>query len=200
MYEVDLQEKLQRLMWLNRKYTWKTHMQHGPMADTSRGQGRVLAALKMQPEISTKDLAFLLGIRTQSLNELLSKLEKNEFITRAPAEADKRVVMVKITEKGQNEKQQETELFDIFDCLNEEEQQSFGAYLDRVIAALEAQIGSEPDDAELEWTNAARARFGENFDDLLAMRRGGNPCRRGGFPGHGGFGGHPKRNGQNTDR
>lgn len=189
---MDLQEKLQRLMWLSHCYQRKNHMQHGPMADPSRGQGRVLAALKMQSEISTKDLAYLLGIRTQSLNELLGKLEKNGFIIRIQSESDKRVVLVKLTEKGKQEKQHDpdSQWNHLLDCLNDDEQKNFGEYLDRIIAALEAQVGDEPDDAEFEWMNAARERFGENFEELMAMRQGGNPFR-GGFGERGGFGGFP---------
>jgi len=179
---IDLQEKLQRLTWLAYIYQKKDCIEHGSMADPSRGQGRVLAALKMQPEISTKDLAYLLGIRTQSLNELLGKLERKGFITRMQSERDKRVILVKLTEKGKLEKQQdssESKLAALFDCLNEEEQKNFGEYLERIIAMLEAQVGEEPNDAEFEWMNAARERFGENFDQLLAMRHGSNPFWRG---------------------
>lgn len=189
---MDLRGKLQRLMWLSRFYQQKNYLKHGPMADPSRGQGRVLAALKMQSEISTKDLAYLLGIRTQSLNELLGKLEKNGFITRTQSEEDKRIILVKLTEKGKQEKQQDlqgAEFDDLFDCLNEDEQKSFGDYLDRIIAALEAQVGGEPDDAEFEWIKAARERFGANFDQLMGMRHGGNPSRRG-RGSHGDFGKH----------
>ncbi|MDR1961246.1 MAG: MarR family transcriptional regulator [Gracilibacteraceae bacterium] len=200
MYEPDLQEKLQRLMWLGHCYIRKNHMEHGPLADTSRGQGRVLAALKMQPEITTKDLAYLLGIRTQSLNELLTKLEKNGFIVRTQLETDKRVVVVKITEKGRSEEQQESEFSGIFSCLNDDEQKNFEGYLDRVIAALEAEVGAGTDRAEFEWMNAARERIGENFDYLFALRRGGNPFRRGfGFFNDGRFGGKPKRSGNQGD-
>ncbi len=41
-----------------------------------KGQGRVLALLKMQPEIMQKELGYLLDISTQALAELLNKLEK----------------------------------------------------------------------------------------------------------------------------
>jgi DNA-binding MarR family transcriptional regulator len=182
-YEFDLEEKLQRLVWLWHRYTRKHHQGHGPMADTSRGQGRVLAALKMQPEISTRDLAYLLGIRTQSLNELLSKLEKAEFITRKQADEDKRVILVQITEKGRQEEQQKSEFTAIFDSLNEDEQKNFSAYVDRIIAALEAEIGEDQNDEDAELLRAAKDRLGDNFERLLAMRHGGNPFRhgRGGF-------------------
>ena len=72
MYDagLELQEKLTRLQWLLRQQQMTEMAVHGPFADTSRGQGRVLALLKIQPEISTRDLAYLLNIRQQSLNEL----------------------------------------------------------------------------------------------------------------------------------
>ena len=54
------------------------------MSETQRGQGRVLAWLKMQPEISRKELAYLLDMRAQSLGELLAKLERIAYIERAP--------------------------------------------------------------------------------------------------------------------
>jgi len=112
------------------------------MGDPTRGQGRVLAVLKMKPEISMKDLSYLLDIRHQSLNELLNKLEKSSYITRTPSETDKRSMMIRLTEKGKNEQYMDMD-FGIFSCLNGEEQVAFGEYLDRVIAALEERLGDE---------------------------------------------------------
>ena len=76
----------------------RTHA--GPLADTTRGRGRVLAALKMQSPIPTRELAYLLDIRQQSLNELLKKLQADGLIERAPSETDRRIMMVALTEAG----------------------------------------------------------------------------------------------------
>ena len=62
---------------------------------------RAMAMLKIKPEISQKDLTYLLGMSKQSIAELLLKLEKNEFITRHPSENDKRVMIMRLTEKGE---------------------------------------------------------------------------------------------------
>ncbi|MFB6468522.1 MarR family winged helix-turn-helix transcriptional regulator [Cytobacillus sp. Hz8] len=151
------------------------HAQYGPTADSTRGQGRVLGILKLQEEISTKDLSYLLGIRQQSLNELLNKLQNSGYVTRVLSEEDKRVMLVGFTEKGRNENKKEEPDFDnIFNCLNEEEQETFGVYLDRIITTLESQLGVEVDDNErVEWLRAARSRMGnEQFERLMAMRRG----------------------------
>ncbi len=191
----ELYEKMTRLQWLLRRQQMQIHMEHGPFADASRGQGRVLAILKLQSEISAKDLSYLLGIRQQSLNELLNKLEKGGYVERIPSETDKRVLLVRLTEKGKNEQQNTstTDFTDIFDCLTPEEQETFGSYLDRIIAALESRLGTDDDDDKMEsWMQAARSRMGaEHFDKLMAMRggidgHGPGPGRRG-F--HGDFGG-----------
>ncbi len=155
----ELYEKLSRLQWLLQRHHLQQHAQHGPMADPTRGQGRVLAMLKMQSEISTKDLSYLLGIRIQSLNELLNKLEKGGYITRTPSEADRRVMLVQLTEKGKTEEQPRWDIGDIFNCLSAEEQTLFGEYLDRVISALEAQLGDAAEDDRLECLRSARERM-----------------------------------------
>lgn len=53
----ELYEKLSKLQWLLQRHHLQNHAEHVPMADPTRGQGRVLAMLKMQSEISTKDLS-----------------------------------------------------------------------------------------------------------------------------------------------
>jgi DNA-binding MarR family transcriptional regulator len=100
-------------------------------------------------------------VRVSSLNELLSKLEKGGYITREPYEQDKRVMLVNLTEKGRNEQQPEPFDFGaIFSCLSGEEQDIFGAYLDRIIAALHASVGDD-DEEMFEKMEALRERFGD---------------------------------------
>lgn len=170
----ELYEKFSTLQWLLQRHHMMIHMERGPFADTTRGQGRVLAMLKIQPEISTKDLSYLLGIRIPSLNELLAKLEKGGYIIRKPSEADKRVMIIHLTEKGKETQQATADYSNIFDCLNEDEQKAFADYLDRVIVALEEQVGSEPDQDEREsWMRTARSRMGnERFEHMMSMHGG----------------------------
>lgn len=168
----ELYEKLARLQWLLHRAHIQTHTARGPMGDPTRGQGRVLTMLKLQPEISTKDLSYLLGIRQQSLNELLNKLEKAGYVTRTPSDEDRRVMLVKLTEKGKSEQQEKADFSDIFDCLSAEEQTNFSNYLDRIIAALEEQFGDEPDKDMYDWMSNARERLGDKFEQLMAMRGG----------------------------
>ena len=161
MMNNELYEKLTRLQWLLHKQQLRCMAEKGPMADTTRGQGRILAMLKMRDGISTKDMSYLLGVRVSSLNELLSKLEKSGYITREPSEQDKRVMLVKLTDKGRNVQQPESIDFnDIFACLSEEEQETLGEYLDRIIAALHTSVGDDEEDW-LEKMASLRERLGD---------------------------------------
>ncbi|MDR1272349.1 MAG: MarR family transcriptional regulator, partial [Clostridiales Family XIII bacterium] len=166
-----LQEKLMRLQWLLHRQHMKTHAASGPMADTSRGQGRILAFLRIKDGVSTKDLSYLLELRVSSLNELLTKLEKNGYITRKPSEADKRVILIYLTQKGKEEKEAKPEMGDVFDSFTDEDKIAFGSYLDRVIAALEAELETDGEqDGIFDWMQAARKRLGpEQFDQLMKI-------------------------------
>ena len=68
--------------------------------DTTRGQGRILAALKLKDGIATRELAYVLGIRVPSLNEALSKLENAGHIVREPDPRDRRVQLITLTDSG----------------------------------------------------------------------------------------------------
>lgn len=176
----ELLNRFSKLQWMLHKLQMRKSVENGPMADTTRGQGRILAILKLKDGISTKDLSYLLGIRVSSLNELLAKMEKAEYLTREPSEADKRVMLVRLTEKGKSEQQQEWNPEDIFACLSDEEREAFSEYLDKVILAIEAEIGTEADDDAREWwTHGGRERLGnEMFEHFASMGFGhsGHRC------------------------
>ena len=164
-------EKLYTLQWLMKRRQMFSQAESGRFADSTRGQGRILAMLKIQPEIATKDLAYLLGIRQQSLNELLKKLEKNSYVERRPSEKDRRVMVVHLTEKGKEAQEPEENYQEFLGCLSPEELQQFGEYLDRIIAAFRMEGRSEDEDTVADWMDKARERMGdEQFEQLISMR------------------------------
>lgn len=129
----------------------QSHHAKGPTGDPYRGQGRVLRLLQMRPEISQKDLTFLLDMRPQSLGEVLAKLERNAYITRTTLESDRRVMNIRLTEKGleaANQVEQSSEPDPLFNCLSQEEQVKLGEYLDRIIIEMEKQHEEETKDLE----------------------------------------------------
>ena len=157
----ELNEKLAQIQWLLHKQQIRGWAASGPMADTTRGQGRILAVLKLRDGISTKDLSYLLGVRISTLNELLAKLEKGGYVIREPSEHDKRIMLVKLTEKGKNEHQTEpSDYGDIYSCLSDEEQKVFGNFLDRIIDALHAKV-SDDEEEMLEKMEEFRERLGD---------------------------------------
>jgi DNA-binding MarR family transcriptional regulator len=146
----DLLQQLFQLEWLLRRSHMRHHRDMGPMGTPYQGQGRILSLLKLKPEISQKELSKILDIRSQSLGELLAKLERAGFITRTPSEVDRRGMDIRLTEAGRaaSEKEdaepQTRESF--LDCLNAEEQATLRDYLGRLIQTLEKQMAEgEPE-------------------------------------------------------
>ena len=207
-----LHERLRRLHRLMRRRHVDTHAHAGPLADTTRGRGRVLAALKMQSPIPTRELAYLLDIRQQSLNELLKKLQADGLVERRPSEEDRRVMVVHLTQAGRG-----TPLggahADYLNVLTDEEAATLARLLDKVIDSLEAQLGTDADAECGPRFDEVRRRMGaERFEAMMRMREHGfgpfgpgfgpeaddafageGPGSRGGRTGHGGHGGHSGR-------
>ncbi|MDR0381283.1 MAG: MarR family transcriptional regulator [Oscillospiraceae bacterium] len=204
----ELYEKLTRIQRLLHKQQLRDHLRdhHGGRvpSDATRGQGRILAALQMKDGISTKDLSYLLGLAVSSLNEFLGKLERGGYITREPSEKDKRVILVKLTDKGKDETPPEpaADFGDIFDCLSEEEQKTFDGYLDRVTAALEAKLGFDSMTFERFRTmfQGHAGPPGRGYGGFDRLGRGGFDRRFGGFGhGPGGHDGDTPKGGRDDD-
>lgn len=186
-----LHERFRRLQRLTRRRHMAAH-HGGPFADTTRGRGRVLAALRMQSPIPTRELAFLLDIRQQSLNELLKKLEADGLVERRPSEEDRRVMVVHLTQAGRG-----TPLggahADYLNVLTDEEAATLAGLLDKVIDSLEAQLGTDADAECGPRFDEVRRRMGaERFEAMMRMREHGfgpfGPGFGPGGPGGPGFG------------
>lgn len=161
-----------------------------PWRDPRQGQGRVLALLKLKPEITQRELTFLLGLTRQSSAELLNKLEQQGLIVRQSSADDRRVVTVRLTEAGQAADQQldrPTVSDDLLDCLDNAEVTQLADYLARIIDRLEAGLGDDFDRRRQALWQAVGERD-EAFDPR-PHRRGG-PRGRDRFPG-GWFAGMP---------
>lgn len=139
--------QLQQLQMLMHRASFHSFMCDGKLHNPHRGQGRVLAILKMKPEISQRELSYLLNMSKQSLAELLAKLERSGYITREQSEEDKRVMTIRLTEDGAkaaDDVDDDTlETSTVLDCLNDEELAAFSEYLGRVIKRYEEQFPEE---------------------------------------------------------
>ena len=136
----DVYEQFIRIEWLLRRRHLQDQKRQGPVADPHRGQGRVLALLKLKDKISQKELSSILDIRSQSLGELLAKLERKGYITRTPSENDRRVMEIQLTDIGMRAAEQDEPgkgKPDFFECLDDEEKEILKGYFSRMISKLE---------------------------------------------------------------
>ena len=141
--EPELSEVFMETHHLFHRYHMIWHSKNLGDFDPRRGQGRILTALKKMSGVNQRELAFILDIRPQSLGELLQKLEQNGYITRRIDENDKRSLIVELTEKGRNLKFQRPNYENIFNCLNEAEQNNMKHYLQLISSRLEELIDNE---------------------------------------------------------
>ena len=137
---------------------------HGPggrRGGHRRGQARVLAAVAMKEGINQKELAFLLGIRPQTLGAMLQKLEEFELIERRKSESDGRAIEVWLTDPGRAHaaeiaEQRALAAADILAALSDDEKEQLSALLDKIDAELEKHRPRshghryEPSDSESE--------------------------------------------------
>lgn len=180
------EERLTYLSMLQFRMMRRRHGDRGPKRDPRHGQGRVLALLTMKPEITQRELTYLLGMSRQALAELLTKLERQGFIERTPSETDRRVVQVRLTEAGHRAADAAAapgnEANTLLDCLSDDEVAQFADYLGRIIDSVHEELS---DGEEMR-----RQMFGE----FMRGRADGDP-RMGGFRGDprlGGFPGDPR--------
>jgi DNA-binding MarR family transcriptional regulator len=104
----------------------------------------------MREGLSQKDLAYLLGIRPQSLTEALAHLEETGLVERRHNERDARVINVFLTDAGRERAAKVAEdrkksAADVFSVLDEDEKEQLGVILDKLTVGLEEQLsGRKP--------------------------------------------------------
>ena len=160
------------------------------MGNPHRGQGRVLSILKMKPEISQKELTYLLDMSKQGLAELLNKLEKKGYIKREPVEEDRRSFNIKLTEEGAavagEMDDMPLDLDKVFDCLSDDELAKLYEYLKRIIECLEAQLPSDNYDLHKQMMERFMEHYlqGKNEGDFSGLFGGRFPHGWGGRKGN----------------
>ena len=182
----EILEQLIRLQGLLHRYHTQHFMEFGPLGNPHRGQGRVLSILKLKPEISQKELTYLLDMSKQGLAELLNKLEKKGYIKREPVEEDRRSFNIKLTEEGAavagEIDDMPLDLDKVFDCLSDEELAKLYEYLQRIIKSLEDQLPGDDNDLRKQMMEKFMEHYlhGKHEDDLSVLFRGRLPHGRGG--------------------
>ena len=158
-------------MLLNRIHA-QNSARMGLWGSPHRGQGRILALLKEHPEISQKQLGELLEVRPQSLGEMLAKLESSGMLYREPSAADRRVMMIYLTEAGEEAAKEIEASPDntdaVFASLDDPEKAVLGEMLSRLIEDLEKKLQAQ---------EKPRSGFGQEFSgsvDFGSLRAHGS--------------------------
>ncbi len=109
-----------------------------------RDRERVLSLLDETEGISQQKLALILGIRPQSLSELLGKLEKDGLLLREKNPEDRRETLVSLTEEGkaraasfEEERRRTGEAF--LAPLTAEERETLGQLLTKLLEGQEEE-------------------------------------------------------------
>lgn len=102
-------------------------------------QHRVLSIIMERDTIPQGELLEILDVRSSSLSEILRKLERRELITRQRSEKDKRSFEVSVTPKAKtmfaDREENESEGDQLFDCLDETEQEQLKNILEKLIGS-----------------------------------------------------------------
>ena len=142
-YEETFQ-KLTTLQHMMRAMRHHQTKQAGPLADTTRGRGRVLALLKMRDGLSTREMANVLDIRVSSLNETIARMEAEGLVERRQSEEDGRVQLLFLTDAGRAAEQPELDLPKrLLSDFTDEELQTLDTYLDRMADKLREELGDD---------------------------------------------------------
>lgn len=107
----------------------------------TRGQMRILQILSHTWRISQKELTDRLGIEPGSMSEVLAKLEDKGYIQREKDADDRRKMMITLTEAGKKAAGGCSEGSDdkILESLSEEEKESLGRILGKLLAHWQAE-------------------------------------------------------------
>jgi DNA-binding MarR family transcriptional regulator len=148
-HELSLPEKLGRKLDKSHNlYSRLNHVgRHAAKAAAAggeavpRGQGRLLRALVENDGMSQRDILDALDIRPSSASELIAKLEQGGYVTKQANAEDKRVTNIFITEKGREyvantHGKQSERVSELFDALDENEQQQLSELLGKLVASL----------------------------------------------------------------
>ena len=98
-------------------------------------------------EISPSDLSRELNLSRNTISAMLNILEEQALIVRELHPADRRQFLIRLSSDGQGLVEKSTPKFgqfvtSIFDVLNEDEQQQFSGYLDKLIDRVSQQLES----------------------------------------------------------
>ena len=121
------------------------------MPDGRMSQRRILGILNEREKITQRELQGLLDVRSASMSEILGKIESEGLIRREPSPEDRRNMLVELSEEGRTVATALRQAYDrqtdeLFSCLDEDEKERLGGYLDRLQAHWQEKFAAHGED------------------------------------------------------
>ena len=109
-------------------------------------QGKVLKILYRKGQLSQKEVQEILDVKSGSISEIITKLEKRELVTRVQDSSDKRRVLLTLTDKGRLDVEEfsrkyQDSVMQCFEVLDEQEKREYR----RILRKLLNQEGAKED-------------------------------------------------------
>ncbi len=138
--EETVDQKLTSAVLMISRVLKRQLMNHNQPENRNFAQQRALAVLAMQDDISQNQLGYILGIRPQSVGEMIGKMEKSGLIERIDDVNDKRQVRIRLTAAGRQQSQTEPSQPESFAMLTEQEKQQLMQLLEKILANTDDQL------------------------------------------------------------
>jgi len=133
------QEQIERIRSFNRFYTDIIGLLDQHLLDSSFSltEGRVLYEISHTENCSAKKIREKISVDEGYLSRILDTFRKKGLITKAPSPEDRRLHIIKLTEKGRKQFSSLNEhsnqlISEILDKLSEEESEEFVSMTDRI--------------------------------------------------------------------
>lgn len=102
------------------------------------GQRRVLFMLDCYGDMTQRELQERLSVKSSTMSEMISKMERDGLIVKQPSLRDKRSIVLSLSAKGKKDAQQHRAIMNavlekLFECLDEKEKEQMLIYSERLL-------------------------------------------------------------------
>lgn len=102
------------------------------------GQRRVLFTLDCYGDMTQRELQERLSVKSSTMSEMISKMERDGLIVKQPSLKDKRSIVLSLSAKGKKDAQQHQVIMNavlekLFECLDEKEKEQMLIYSERLL-------------------------------------------------------------------
>jgi MarR family transcriptional regulator, temperature-dependent positive regulator of motility len=101
-------------LWMKMTKEWKMHLEDALAPGLTEGQLNVLELLLAHQPMKPSDLLQYLSTTPAAITTLLDRMERGGLVARQRDDADRRIVWVNVTERGESEAKRGMEIRDMY--------------------------------------------------------------------------------------